>query len=190
MWDGQLPGAGLSLRGAEYLAALSERRRSSALNADNAMGQVDVLALECAARGRTVRADYPNGDRFGLHFQDINDADQLLEKYPSLTEDSPRNYVGYPVSVLEVHQQTVNAAFVDFGPERTILPARNTFMNSWSIDSSVGFQLNGVSPLLEELLFSQGTSPRGPDDVFYLGTCDCTQVTTAVRRRGPTMPSR
>jgi len=38
------------------------------------------LADECAARGRTIRIDYPNGDRFRHEYRDISDEEALRER--------------------------------------------------------------------------------------------------------------
>jgi hypothetical protein len=120
------------------------------------VGRDHVGDIECAARGRTIRIDYPNGDRFRHEYRDVTNEDDLRGRYGNLVgPHSVSDMIRFPVTVVEVSERTRDYQ-LDFDPQTTRLGGVQ-MTGSWSIRNRVGVHL-GVSPADEALLFSGGSS--------------------------------
>jgi hypothetical protein len=116
------------------------------------VGRDHVVDIECAARGRTLRIDYPNGDRFRHEYRDITDEEALRERYGDLV--GPRIVAGmiqFPVTVVEVSEKTNNSR-LDLDPLTTQLGGVQ-MTGCWAIQNGVGVHVD-ATPEDEARLFA------------------------------------
>jgi hypothetical protein len=117
------------------------------------VGRDHVADIECAARGRTIKIDYPNGDRFRHEYRDIIDEEALRERYGALVGSSRvSGMIQFPVTVVEVSEQTKNFR-LDFDPLTTRLGGVQ-MTGGWFIHNGVGVHLE-VTPEDEARLFAE-----------------------------------
>ncbi len=111
-----------------------------------------ISDVECAARGRTIRIDYANGDYFQHQYRDIPDDEALRQRYGDLvgSQGVPR-MIEFPVTVVEVSERTNNSR-LDFDPQSTRLGGIQ-MRACWSIRNGVGVHV-GVTPQEEAHLFA------------------------------------
>lgn len=115
------------------------------------VGRSHVADIECAARGRTIKISYPNGDLFQHEYREISDEEDLRNRYGDLVgSQSVAGMIQFPVTVVEVSERTSNS-HLDFGPRSTRLGG-GQMIGCWSIGNNVGVHL-GVSPTDEARLF-------------------------------------
>ena len=97
------------------------------------VGRDHVADVECAARGRTIKIVYPNGDRFKHQYRDIDGEEQLRGRYDLLVEPSSvSSLIDFPVTVVEVTERTANSRFWPHLPPRSMSmkPTRCVSMSS------------------------------------------------------------
>jgi hypothetical protein len=114
------------------------------------IGRDHVVDIECAARGRTIQIEYPNGDLFRHEYRDVQDEGDLRARYGDLVGPSVSDDINFPITVVEVSERTRNSQ-LDFDPKHTAI-ATNMMVGCWSIRNRVGIHL-GVSPADEARLF-------------------------------------
>lgn len=81
--------------------------------------------IDCPPRGKRLRVDFPSGDTFRAEFRDVEDFGDLRRRVPWLKDDSLRNRVNYPVTLVEMWEKTsggiINLAKDNFqGPGFTL----------------------------------------------------------------------
>jgi hypothetical protein len=108
-----------------------------------------VNDVECAARGRTIRIDYANGDRFSHQYRDIRDQNALLDRYGSLVGEPIPEQVQFPLTVVEVSERT--HGLFDFDAHETRLGGMR-MTGGWSISNRVGVMIT-ASPEQENEWF-------------------------------------
>lgn len=118
------------------------------------VGRDHVLDVECAARGRTIKISYPNGDRFAHEYWDVESEEELRHRYSDeLVGPRPvATMVEFPLTVVEVTERTANSR-LEFGPLGTRLGGVR-LERSWAISCGVAIDLN-VSPAEEAMLFQR-----------------------------------
>jgi hypothetical protein len=115
------------------------------------VGRDHAADIQCSARGRTIKIDYPNGDRFLHEYRDIASEEDLRERYGNLVgPGGVSDLIEFPVTTVEVSEQTGNST-LDFSPTSTRLAgARMT--GCWSIRNRVGVHVS-LRPEDEARLF-------------------------------------
>ena len=122
------------------------------------VGRDHVSDVQCAARGRTIRIDYPNGDCFQHQYRDVENEEELRGRYDRLVGPSSVSpLIEFPVTVVEVTERTANSR-LEFGPTETKL-AGAIMTGNWSIRNGTGIYLD-VAPEQEAALFA-GSSDAG-----------------------------
>jgi hypothetical protein len=116
------------------------------------VGRHHVADVQCAARGRTICIDYPNGDRFMHEYRDIDDEEQLRHQYGGIVgSTNVSQMIDFPVTVVEVTERTTNSG-LEFGPAVTKLGGA-VLTGCWSIRNGTGIFLD-IPPAQEAALFS------------------------------------
>jgi hypothetical protein len=116
------------------------------------VGRNHVTDVECAARGRTIKISYPNGDLFRHEHRDISDEEELRDRYGALVgPQSVSAMVQFPVTVVEVSERTNNSR-LEF-TSRTTRLGGNQMTGCWSNRNNVGTYIE-VSPAAEARLFA------------------------------------
>jgi hypothetical protein len=115
------------------------------------VGRDQVSDIECAARGRTIKIEYSNGDRFLQEYRDMADEDSLRSRYGDLVGSGPVNEsIEFPLTVVEVSEQTKDSR-LDFDPLSTRIGGMQ-MSGCWSIRNGVGVHFD-VPPDVEKRFF-------------------------------------